>query len=452
MLSLDDILKAVPGARILARASEEFPGASIDSRTVKDGELFVPLKGERFDGHDFIGDALSNGAGGTLTARPPSKKPFPAKTVIQVDDTLEALQRTAHFNRLKRPSLPVVGVTGSNGKTTTKELIGLVLGSKFDVLRSAGNLNNHIGLPLNLCALAPGHGAAVLEMGANHPGNIAELCEIARPTHGVLTNIGQSHLEGFGSMDALLETKLELAHAAATVIYNADDPLLAPAMADRRFKDKVLISFAIRQKADVTARDIRLAERGSAFTVEADGETSEARLGVPGVFNVYNALAAVAAGVAFGVALAGIAHALEGFKGVAMRYEMKQVDGALVLNDVYNANPASMREALAELVRLRKKRAVAVLGDMFELGPYAEEAHRGLGALMAGLPVDVLIAVGPMMRHAHEEFVKTGRQSLRCADAVEAAGLLKRILRDGDFVLIKGSRGMRMERVLEEKG
>jgi UDP-N-acetylmuramoyl-tripeptide--D-alanyl-D-alanine ligase len=430
-----------------------FSGASIDSRAIREGELFIPLKGGKADGHDFIESAILKGMG-SLVGREAGRRNIKGgvgKVLIEVEDALRALQAIARFVRMKRPELPVVGITGSNGKTTTKELAALVLESRFKVLKTTGNLNNQIGLPLTLCSLDGSHGAAVLEMGASFPGDIKELCEIAAPTHGVITNIGQSHLEGFGSMEALLRTKLELADAAQTVAYNADDPVLAPAM--KPYGGKALVGFGMGAGAVVRALDLVLEERGSAFTLRAGGQSAGASLPVPGVFNVYNALAAAAAGVAFGIGLDAIADSLRQFRGVPMRYEIMERNGALIINDVYNANPASVREALKELRRLRRNggRAIAVLGDMLELGEFSEEAHRGLGSSMAGEPgMDLFIAVGPMMATASWEFAKRGGASVAC-DTPEGAGcVLFKELRPGDTVLIKGSRGMRMERVLEK--
>ena len=402
LLDMEEILGAT-GGRLLQSGAVHFTGVSTDSRAIGGGELFVALKGDRYDGNDFLAASLER-ASGAIVSREPDM-PLPAgKGVVLVPDTLKALQQMARRIRMKKPGMPVVGVTGSNGKTTTKELAACVLGAKkfMPLLKSHGNLNNHIGLPLNLCRLEAPHQAAVLEMGASRPGDIQELCDIAEPTHGIITNIGRSHLEGYpGGMEQIADTKLALARAANTVIYNADDPVLSRAV-DGEFrgrKQKTLISFGIREEARLRASAIEMDAGGAAssFGLSAGGPVVRARLEAPGLFNVYNALAAVAAGLAFGIGLEEAAEALEEFRGVPMRYEIRELGGATLLSDVYNANPASMEEAVKELVRLRRGRAVAVLGDMLELGGYSEEAHRGLGGRLGVLPVDVFIAVGPMM-------------------------------------------------------
>jgi UDP-N-acetylmuramoyl-tripeptide--D-alanyl-D-alanine ligase len=455
MFSLSDILRST-GGKLLAGPNEEFfpfTSASIDSRKIDEGQLFVPLKGAHADGHDFIGQALSKGRGALTEKNIAISSPLEIlknKALIKVEDALLALQRLARFIRLKRPGMPVLGITGSNGKTTTKELTAAVLGSRFNLLKSEGNLNNHIGLPLNLTRLAAEHHCVVLEMGASIPGDIRTLCEIAIPTHAIFTNIGESHLDGFGSMEALIQTKLALAEGAQFVIYNADDPLLAPAV--RQLKGKILIGFGLGEKADVKAENITFNEKGSAWTLARAGESIKVRLNIPGAFNIYNALASAAAGVIFDVPFNDIRRAFESFVGVPMRYEIEELRGVLILNDIYNANPASMREAIRELLRLRrgrgKGRAVAVLGDMLELGPFSEEAHREIGRSMKN-DVDVFIGVGPMMELALREYKSNGNSAILCTDSEEAGRALVSVLSEGDVVLIKGSRGIKMERVLE---
>ncbi len=469
-LDINEILEAT-GGRLLQKGPLHFTGVSTDSRAIGDGELFVALKGDRFDGNDFFATALERAAGAILS-REPEGPPSSGKSIVLVPDTLKALQQMARRIRMKRPDMPVVGVTGSNGKTTTKELTARVLerknvlgAKKIAVLKGRGNLNNQIGLPLNLCRLEPGHGAAVLEMGASRPGDIEELCGIAVPTHGIITNIGPSHLEGFpGGMEQIADTKLALARASNTIIYNADDPLLRKAVEEeflgRKQRGKTLISFGIREDAHLRACGIEMGADGfTSFGLSAGGPVVRVRLAAPGLFNVYNALAAAAAGLAFGVGLEDAAKAFEGFCGVPMRYEIKKAAGATFLSDVYNANPASMEEAVKELVRLRSSRVVAVLGDMLELGGHSEETHRRLGERLGVLGIDVFIAVGPMMALALEEFKakvkegknEKGRIAIACADSAQAAQELMASLRPGDTVLIKGSRGMKMEKVLPEE-
>lgn len=454
MLSTD-ILKATGGKLVAGPESPDFSfsGACIDSRLIKEGELFVPLKGTRSDGHEFIYQALERGAGAIAAESfSPSEQIPKGKYLIQVEDTLRALQKIGRYLRMKRPGMPVIGITGTNGKTTTKELTAAILSKKFSLLKSSGNLNNHIGLPLNLCGLEDSHQMCVLEMGASFPGDIKDLCRMAVPTHGVLTNIGQGHLEGFGSMEGLLKTKLELATASDTIIFNADDPMLRPALA--AYKGKVLVKFGIKEKSDIRAENIKLYEKSSSFTLISGDDKIEVTLRIPGLFNVYNALAAASAGIIFGVDFKDIAAVCASFSAVDMRYQIGEFKGALVLNDVYNANPASMRESIRELARLRegrRGRAIAVLGDMLELGVYSEDAHREIGRFLRESGVDLFISAGPMMALALEEFSENGNTAIKCPDSAEAGKALLKELNETDTVLIKGSRGMKMEKVLEVK-
>ncbi|MBI4690140.1 MAG: UDP-N-acetylmuramoyl-tripeptide--D-alanyl-D-alanine ligase [Nitrospirae bacterium] len=445
ILTIDEIIKATGGRVIYINGnSHAFTGVSIDSRTIKSGEIFIALKGARFDGHDFLYKALETGSG-ALVNFPPAE-PVRGKAIVYAKNTLNALQDIAHYVRMKN-SIPVVGITGTNGKTTTKELIAIILGTKYRVLKNTGNLNNQIGLPLSLLNLGNEDEIAVLELGASMPGDIKELCRIAVPDYGVVTNIGPGHLEGFGSIETVRNTKLELLDTVKGVVVNADDTFLMQGLS--AYKGKV-ITFGINNEADVFARDINVNERGSTFLLcIGEDHTIEINLGVSGNFNIYNALAAACSGNIFGIGLKDIKAGIESFRGVPMRLEIKEFMGATVISDVYNANPASMEAAIKELVRLRKNRAIAVLGDMLELGTYAEEAHMKLGKRMSELPIDIFIAVGPLMAIAQSAFAETGRRSIIAASASEAGEILSGLCKTDDTILVKGSRGMGMEKILE---
>jgi len=448
ILTIEDIISATGGRIIYKNGNTQpFTGVSIDSRTIEDGEIFIALRGARFDGHDFIYKALEKGKG-ALVNFPPAEH-MKGKTIIYVKNTLSALQDIAHYVRV-RNNIPVIGITGTNGKTTTKELTASILGARYKVHKNTGNLNNQIGLPLSLIKLSPDDEVIVLEMGASVPGDIRELCRIAAPDCGVVTNIGPGHLEGFGSMETVRAAKLELLDAVKKVAVNADDTFLMQGISGYQGE---VITFGIENKADVFAKDIRMKERGADFLLCFGGDNCvEINLDLPGTFNIYNALAAAAIGRLFNIELCDIKTGLESFKGVPMRLEIKELFGATVISDVYNANPASMEEAIKELIRLKKERAIAVLGDMLELGAYAEEAHRKIGQWMSALPIDIFIAVGPLMAIVHSEFVKTGRQSFSVQTAEEAGRILTGLCREGDTIVVKGSRGMGMERALEVNG
>jgi UDP-N-acetylmuramoyl-tripeptide--D-alanyl-D-alanine ligase len=444
ILTAEEIIKATGGRIVYSNGnSHAFTGVSIDSRTIKNGEMFIALRGARFDGHDFIYKALENGSGALVNFPPP--EPVRGKTIIYVKNTLSALQDIAHYVRLKN-SIPVIGITGTNGKTTTKELTASVLETKYRVLKSTGNLNNQIGLPLNLIRLADDDEIGVIEMGASAPGDIRELCGIAVPDYGVVTNIGPGHLEGFGSIEVVRNTKLEILGTVKCAVVNADDTFLMQGISNYHGR---VVTFAIEREADVYARDIIAKEKGSSFTLCIGDRFIKVDLNIPGVFNIYNALAAACIGNIFNLDIEAIKAGLETFKGVSMRLEIKELLGATVISDVYNANPASMEEAVKELVRLKKNRTIAVLGDMLELGAYADEAHRRLGEWMSKLPIDIFIAVGPLMAVAESEFAKSGKQSFKASTAAMAGEILLGLCKTEDTILVKGSRGMEMEKALE---
>lgn len=443
IVTVDEIVQAT-GGKVLCGKQGAFSGLSIDSRNIKNGELFVALRGERFDGHDFVRDALQNGSG-ALVSIPPAE-PGRQKTIIHVNNTLKALQDVARFRRLKR-NIPVVSVTGTNGKTTTKELIASILSQKHRVLKTTGNFNNHIGLPLCVANMQGDEEYAVLEMGSNARGDIRELCGIVQPDLAVVTNVGQAHLEGFGSIEAVRDTDLEVLEHVDTVSVNSDDRFLMQGMSG--FTGKA-ITFGMDNAADFFATDIALAQQGSTFTLcMPNNETIEISLKISGRFNILNALAAASIACELDVGIEEVKQGLEAFAGVPMRLEIRSFSGALVINDVYNANPASMEEALKELVRLRKGRTIAVVGDMLELGTYAEDAHRSLVQKMNELQIDFLIAVGPEMLKASAEFTGACHHA---ASSEEARSLLLDIINEKDTILIKGSRGIRMEQVLAGEG
>ena len=442
-LTFEEVLEAT-GGRVLFGRHNGVEGISIDSRTIGEKDFFVALKGERFDGHDFVADALKKCAGAIVSIPPVS--PPSNKTVIYVDNTLRALQAIARYIRMKHGPR-VLGITGTNGKTTTKEMSAAILSAKLNVLKNSGNLNNHIGLPLSMLDLDENHEAAVLEMGASAPGDIRELCRIAKPDLGILTNIGYAHIEGFKDIASVRQSKMELLDAVGFAAVNSDDEFLMEGVS--LYKGR-LLRFGLSGDAEVRATDVELGQRETAFRLHMPGGDTGVRLALSGMFNVYNALAAASAGYLFGFTAEDVKRGLEGFRGVPMRMEFKDMRGSTIISDVYNANPSSMEEAIKELLRLKGARTIAVLGDMLELGMYSETAHRKLGKWMAELKVDLFIAVGHEMDAAAEEFQRAGGEALCAGDASSAGVLLRQRLGEGDTVLKKGSRSMKMENVLKE--
>ena len=453
MLTTDDILKAT-GGELIAPASKRFSGVSTDTRTVDKGQLFVALKGDRFDAHDFLTDAFQRGASGVVVEKGRAADVvIPAgKAVIAVTDTLRALQDIAAYHRRSMEGLVVVGVTGTNGKTTTKEMLASILSVKGPVHKTTGNLNNEIGVPLTLLGLKKEHWAAVVEMGMSGMGEIARLAEISAPVVGVITNIGPGHLEKLGSLEGVAKAKGELIDALppdGKAALNLDDARLRDMIIRRRDRT---VTFGLRPGASVTATAIVDTPSGVSFKLTAPGGSVTVTLPVLGAHNVENALAASAAATALGFGVRDIKHGLERFSPAKMRMEVTEVSGAKVINDAYNANPASMAAALNALAAMREYRRVAVLGDMLELGGGAAKAHFEAGRLAGSEDLSLLILMGKNAPDAARGAVEAGMDERRvfvASNHEEAAGILADRLRQDDVVLVKGSRGMKMERVIE---
>jgi len=459
VLTVEDIIKAT-GGKLLSRGVNSFNGFSIDSRTIRKGEMFFALKGPRFDGHDFLQEVISKSAAGAVVDREVGFTIHDSRfTIITVKDTLKALQDLAHFMRI-RQNIPVIAITGSNGKTTTKEMIYGILSGRFNVLKNTGNLNNYIGVPLSFLKINPQDEVAVLEFGMNKEGEIRGLCEIVVPTHGVITNIGPAHIGELGSLESVRSAKLELLERLRVAVLNADDDFLMEGVRD--FKGEI-ITFSINRDSHVRAVDVVTREEGSKFTLVFKDRSClravkgriDVSLNVCGIFNIYNAIAASAVSASLGATLDEIKIALEGYRAFPMRFEVIKGDKITIINDSYNANPLSMREALKEFIRFKRKgRLVAVLGDMKELGEFSEESHRALGKMLSEIGIDVFIAIGEMMRLAVEEsqrFSKNGSPPVTYSfkDAFEAKQNIMDILREGDSVLVKGSYLMNMGKIIE---
>ncbi len=450
-ITLEDIIKAT-GGKSLSKKSGTFNGVSIDSRSIAEDDIFFAIMGEKFDGHDFLENALSK-SGGAVVHSEPGTIPED-KVIVRVNDTLTSLQDLALFLR-KKQNVPVIAVTGSNGKTTTKEMIYEVLSRKFRTLKNEGNLNNHIGLPLSLLKMKTDDEIIVLEMGMNAQGEIRRLCEIALPSHGVITNIGSAHIGRLGSLEAIRTAKLEILQGLNVAVVNADDDYLMEGVkAVEDFRGQI-ITFSVNSDSDVIARDVRVTEKGSSFILEIRGhESIQVSLGVHGLFNVYNALAAAAVCFSLGVGIEEIKSALEEYKPFSMRFELIRTDGITIINDSYNANPSSMEESLKEALRISDEgRIVAVLGDMGELDAFSEIEHRAVGRIVSEMEIDVFIAVGEMMDLAADESRKrlgpNPEQEVKSYNNIDEAGKdIANVLKEGDTVLIKGSRLMSMEKII----
>ncbi len=441
-------------------------GVETDSRYIRPGDLFCALPGERVDGHEFVEAAFRAGAVAALVSRPGTDPPPAGRARLVVPDVLEALGRLARRYR-DRFEVPVIGVTGSVGKTTTKDLIAAALGRAFRVLANPGNLNTDVGLPLTVFRLGPEHELVCLEMAMRGPGEIARLASIARPRTGVLTNIGPVHLETLGSLEAITRAKEELLWALppdGSAVLNADDPIVAGLAATHRPRLARVLTYGLDRPADVSGTVAGPAAAGGVrFRVALSGPARESagltdlgefRIPLLGRHSVLNALAAVAVGLLYGAGPEAMRSGLDRAGLSAMRQEIIEVGGVRVVNDAYNAGPASMAAALDLLAEMRSAeggRAVAVLGDMLELGGLSDEAHREVGRQAARLGLDHLVAVGPkaalLAEAAVEEGLDPGKVE-HLADRRAAAAAALRALVPGDVVLVKGSRGMRLEEVV----
>lgn len=424
-------------------------GYSIDSRTVQSGELFFAVKGERLDGHDFVEQALKKGAiaaivRGDQLARYPSKA-----GLLAVDDTLVALQTLATAVR-KLWGKTGIGITGSMGKTTTKEAMAHLLSVRHRVHRSRGNFNNHFGLPLGLLTLEPEYDLAVIEMGMSHAGEIAALARIALPNEGVVTSVGPVHLEFFDSVAGIARAKYELIEAlphGSTAVLNGDDEYIS--QFGRDFKGKVIL-FGLKAAADVRAENIEvLGPEGTRFDLVTQAIRQSVRSPLLGKYNVYNVLAAAAVALEHGITPSEIAGVLPSLQPADKRGQVVQLGNIAVLNDCYNSSPKALMAAVDTLAAMPARRRIVVAGEMLELGPTGEQLHRECGRYIASKKLDFLLGVRGLAKPMVEAAREAGVAAEFVATPEEAGDWLAREARDGDFVLLKASRGVTLERALE---
>lgn len=437
-LSVKDITAAVNGR--LIGESRNVTSVSTDTRKISTGSLFIALKGDRFDGHDYIPVASQNGAAAIMTERECEI----ATPQIVVDDTRKAYARLAAWY-LSQFDIPVVGVTGSVGKTSTREMIAAAIGIKFHVHKNEGNLNNDVGLPATVLTLDDSYTAAVYEMGMNHLGEISHLAKTVCPDVGVITNIGVSHIENLGSRENILKAKLEILDGmkkGAPLILNADNDLLS----EVDYENAVFIG--INVPADFTAKDITRVDNTTIFTCVCEEGEFKVELPVAGVHNVYNALIAIAVASCFGISVEEAAKGLQDYQNTGLRQHIEQVGGLTLIEDCYNASPDSMKAGLDTLRSIARHRRVAVLGDMLELGDYSDEAHRVVGEYAASR-ADIIFTTGKQAELISERAAANGAQTLHFDTKDELAFCLTELLSDGDTVLIKASRGLKFEDIIE---
>ena len=423
---------------------------SIDSRTIGAGQLFFAVKGERLDGHDYVAAALERGAVAAVVRRDQLERFSDTSPLLAVEDTLVALQTLATAVR-KVWGKPLVGVTGSAGKTTTKEAIAHVLSTQFKVLKSEGNFNNHFGLPLMLLKIEPEHDVAVIEMGMSHAGEIRALAKIAQPEIGVVTNVAPVHLEFFDSLAGIARAKYELVEslpANGTAVLNADDEYVS--QFGRDFKGKV-IRYGVCTTADVRAEKIEsLGAEGSRFDVVTATGRERAQLPLVGEHNVLNALAAVSVGVARGMKFADAVAALATLSPADKRGQVLKLGNITVINDCYNSNPKALHAMIDALAAMKAGRRIVVAGEMLELGPAAEELHQAAGRHLAEKKIEVLIGVRGLSQAMVDAARAAGARAEFVSAPEEAGEWLSREARDGDVVLLKASRGVKLEKALEQ--
>lgn len=443
-----EVLAATKGQCLAPGSAAKFAGVATDTRKLAAGSLFVALSGERFDGHDFIEAAVRQGAAGIVASREPAGVPS-AVAVFLVPDTRLAYQDLARFHRC-RFQMPVIAVTGSNGKTSTKDMIAAVLSTQRNILKTEANFNNEIGLSQTLLKIGPEHEAVVVEMGMRGLGEIAGLAATALPTVGVVTNVGETHLERLGSVENIAAAKAELVEALPAkgiAVLNGDD---AHVMAMRRKTNARVVTYGTGPELDVQAINLQYSAQGVAFDCRTKQATVTITLPVPGIHNVYNALAAIAVAMELGIDPAAVACGLASFEPGKMRLNIREFGGVTVIDDTYNASPLSMAAAIDVLATVAKGRKVAAIGDMLELGAAAQAAHEKVGRQLAAAGVEAVLALGDMARVAAETARDQGVAMVAaCPDHPTAIQLLRKILLPGDTLLLKGSRGMTMEKLLD---
>lgn len=448
-----EILEATKGDLLCGDIKHTFEGVSIDSRTISANELFIAIKGNVYDGHSFVSNVITGGVRGLIISKDDAGTDWQDKGIVcvAVSDTTKALGDLASFNR-RRTDVSVVAITGSNGKTTTREMTASVVSTRYKTLSTKGNFNNEIGLPLTLLDLKNSHQWAVLELGTNRPGEIDRLGEICIPDIGVITNIGFSHLEGLGSIEGVMNAKGELLKRIkpkGTAVLNADDSRVL--YLSTKTSRKVLY-FGLSEDARIKALDVNETTTGISFTLVLPEERIPIELRVHGGFMVSNALAAASVGYIIGLSSEEIKAGLEYFQPVKGRMNIFDVRGVHIIDDTYNANPDSMEAAIRILSSLKgNSRGILVAGDMLELGEHAESMHRKIGAMSARSNIARLYITGEFAEAVANGACKEDKNSMEIFIGAREEILedLKKSLLPGDWVLVKGSRAMGMEKIVE---
>ncbi len=439
----------VTGTETNSDAEIFFEDVTTDSRKVTDGALFVALKGEHFNGEDFAAEALHKGAAAVLVSK--SAQNISGGVVLKVDDTLAAYRQIAGAWR-NRFDIPVIAVTGSNGKTTTKDLTAAALSGLGHVQKTSGNFNNEVGVPMTLLELNDKHNAAVVEIGMRGLGQIETLAKVVRPTIGIVTNVSEAHIELLGSIENIARAKGELVESikdGGTIILNADNPHTA-GMKNLAGEGVNVVTYGLEAPADVSAKNILIGSVSTEFTLSCRGEDFDFEIPMLGRHNVSNSLAAIAAGLTLGLSVEDIQRGVSSLTTTKMRFEVIRRDGLTIVNDAYNASPASMRVAIKTTSEVYSGRLIAVLGDMMELGDISEAVHREIGAELVESRFDTLITLGELGKFIAVGARDAGLKNVYTFDTHEdAAKKILEIVRDGDTILFKASHVMHMEKIIE---
>lgn len=447
-ITLTEILRAT-GAKTNFSGEIIFSDVTTDSRKISENVLFVALKGEKFNGEDFAEDSLKNGAAAVLVSN--SAKNISSDRVLRVDDTLTAYQKISKIWR-DRFKIPVVAITGSNGKTTTKDLTAAALSSLGEIQKTSANFNNEIGVPLTLLGISEKNRAAVVEIGMRGLGQIENLAKIVQPNIGIVTNVNETHIEILGSIENIAKAKGELVEAipeGGTVILNADNKFTEEMKKFAKNGVKIF-TYGLENSADFMAENILVKESSTEFNLKYDGKIFNFEVPVIGRHNVSNSLAAIAAGVSLGISLKNIQKGFSTLATTKMRFEVIRRDGVTIVNDAYNASPASMRAAIQTVAEIYENRKIAVLGDMLELGEISEKVHREVGAELAKNNFEILVTYGELGKFIADGAKNAGLKNIFVTTTHEdAAKKILEIMQKDDVILFKASHGMHFEKIIE---
>ena len=456
-MKVKDILNVTKGELIVGDEQADCEEFSKDTRTIKQGDVYIGIKGEKFDGNQFWKQAFDNGASVAIIQNVEITKneleKYSNKIIIKVEDTLKALYKIAEYKR-SLYNIPVIAITGSVGKTSTKDIIASVVNTSYKTLKTEGNNNNNIGLPLTILKLKD-HEALVIEMGMNHFGEISLLTNIAKPTLAVITNIGTSHIGNLGSRENILKAKLEILEGMdiPKIIINNDNDLLNDWYEKNKDNKKIEIhTFGIKNKSEVMGGNLKTHEESSEFDILTDSEITKIKVPVGGEHFIYNALCAVTVGKILKLSNEKIQYGIESFELTKKRMDIKKLEnGAIIINDAYNASFESMKVSLEFLANHTGERKIAVLGDMFELGEYSEELHRKVGKEVVKNNIDMLICAGENAKYIIEEAKKSSKiETYFMHNNEEIVENLSQKLKKGDVVLVKASNGMKFFEICQK--